>query len=131
MATITDIFKQQHRRSPRHIESKIQQGMVQWFRAQYPRYICAAIPNGGFRNPHEAAIMRSEGVLAGFSDLIVIAEGNVLFVEVKAAKGKQSPKQEVFQADVERLGFQYSVCRSLDDFRFTVMRWLREKLGKW
>lgn len=122
--------KQSHRQ-PRHIESKIQQGMVQWFRAQYPRYICAAVPNGGYRTPREAAIMRSEGVLAGFSDLIIIAQGNALFVEVKTAQGKQSPKQKVFQDAVERLGFQYSVCRSVDDFRMVVARWLRDKLGKW
>lgn len=38
------------RRKPRHIESNIQQAVVKWFRMQYPRFIIAAVPNGGFRS---------------------------------------------------------------------------------
>lgn len=116
--------KSNHR--PRHIESQIQRQMVQWFRLQYPKYIIAAIPNGGQRNALEAKIMKGEGVLAGFSDLIIIAYNNVLFIEVKTKEGRQSELQKKFQADVERLGFQYSVCRSLQDFQMTVEKWFRD-----
>lgn len=128
-----DFLKKQNQpkgnRRPRHIESQIQRQMVQWFRLQYPKYIIAAIPNGGRRNALEAKIMKGEGVLAGFSDLVVIAEANVLFVEVKTKEGRQSELQKKFQADVERLGFQYSVCRSLQDFQLTVEKWLRDMLS--
>lgn len=113
------------RRPPRHIESQIQRQMVQWFRLQYPQYIIAAIPNGGYRNSLEAKIMKAEGVLAGFSDLIIVAHKKVLFVEVKTKQGCQSKLQEKFQADVERLGYQYSLCRSLPDFCLTVNNWLK------
>ena len=114
---------------PRHIESQIQQSMVRWFRLQYPKYIIAAIPNGGRRNALEAKIMKSERVLAGFSDLIIIADNNVLFVEVKTKDGYQSDLQKQFQSDVERLGFQYSICRSLDDFICTIEKWIRDKFS--
>ncbi len=114
-------------RKPQHIESQIQRQMVQWFRLQYPRYILAAIPNGGRRNALEAKIMKGEGVLAGFSDIIIIADRNVFFVEVKTKAGRQSKRQKKFQADVERLGFQYSICRSLQDFQLTVEKWLRDR----
>ena len=117
------------RSKPRHIESHIQIQMVKWFRLQYPRYIIAAIPNGGQRSALEAKIMKGEGVLAGFSDLIVIAKGNVLFVEVKTKDGKQSDFQMKFQSDVERLGFQYSICRSLEDFIMTVEKWIKDKFS--
>lgn len=117
------------RATPRHLESKIQQSMVRWFRLQYPKYIIAAIPNGGQRNALEAKIMKGEGVLAGFSDLIIIADNNVLFVEVKTKNGYQSESQKQFQSDVERLGFQYSVCRSLEDFMFTVEKWVKDKFS--
>ena len=117
------------RSKPRHIESHIQIQMVKWFRLQYPRYIIAAIPNGGQRSSLEAKIMKGEGVLAGFSDLIVIAKGNVLFVEVKTKDGKQSDFQIKFQSDVERLGFQYSICRSLEDFIMTVEKWIKDKFS--
>ena len=117
------------RSKPRHIESQIQIQMVKWFRLQYPRYIIAAIPNGGQRSALEAKIMKGEGVLAGFSDLIVIAKENVLFVEVKTKDGKQSDLQIKFQSDVERLGFQYSICRSLEDFIMTVEKWIKDKFS--
>ena len=117
------------RSKPRHIESHIQIQMVKWFRLQYPYYIIAAIPNGGQRSALEAKIMKGEGVLAGFSDLIVIAKGNVLFVEVKTKDGKQSDFQMKFQSDVERLGFQYSICRSLEDFIMTVEKWIKDKFS--
>ena len=117
------------RSKPRHIESKIQIQMVKWFRLQYPRYIIAAIPNGGQRSALEAKIMKGEGVLAGISDLIVIAKENVLFVEVKTKDGKQSDLQIKFQSDVERLGFQYSICRSLEDFIMTVEKWIKDKFS--
>lgn len=114
---------------PQHKESQIQRQMVAWFRLQYPKFIIAAVPNGGFRNKLEASIMKAEGVLAGFSDLIIIADGNVLFVEVKTAKGYQSDLQKEFQANVERMGFQYSVCRSLQDFQLTFEKWLKSKFS--
>lgn len=121
--------KRKPRSKPRHLESQIQQSMVRWFRLQYPKYIIAAIPNGGQRNALEAKIMKGEGVLAGFSDLIIIANNNVLFVEVKTKDGYQSDLQKQFQSDVERLGFQYSVCRSLEDFMFTVEKWVKDKFS--
>ena len=37
------------------------------------------------------------GLLSGVSDLIVVLEGKVLFVEVKNEKGKQSQKQKYFK----------------------------------
>ncbi len=116
-------------RKPRHLESRIQRQMVMWFRLQYPQYIIAAIPNGGQRNALEAKIMKSEGVLAGFSDLIIIANNNVLFVEVKTKTGRQSELQKIFQANVEKLGFQYSVCRSLQDFQMTIEKWFKDRFS--
>lgn len=112
------------RRKPRHIESEIQQSAVSWFRYAYPSYIIAAIPNGGSRNVLEASNMKREGVLAGFSDLIVIADHKVLFVEIKTPSGRQQQSQREFQHRVEVLGHRYVVCRSLDDFMQKVKDWL-------
>lgn len=122
-------FARKPRATPRHEESHIQIQMVNWFRLQYPSYIIAAIPNGGRRNAIEAKIMKGEGVLAGFSDLIIIARENVLFIEVKTKDGYQSDLQAKFQSDVERLGFQYSICRSLDEFILTIEKWLKDKFS--
>lgn len=114
------------KRKPRHIESEIQQSVVQWFRMKYPNYIIAAVPNGGFRNAREAAIMQREGVLAGFADLIIIAKQNILFLELKTPIGVLSKKQKEFQEKVNNLGFQYVVCRSFDQAVMVIVSWIKK-----
>lgn len=121
--------KKKTKRKPQHKESRIQKQMIEWFHLQYPNLVIAAVPNGGRRNALEAKIMKGEGVLAGFSDLIIIAPKNVLFVEVKTEDGRQSEKQAVFQKNVEKLGFQYSICRSLEEFILTIEKWLKDKFS--
>ena len=115
------------KRKPRHIESEIQQSVVQWFRMKYPNYIIAAVPNGGFRNAREAAIMQREGVLAGFADLIIISKQNILFLELKTPIGVLSKKQKEFQQKVNNLGFQYVVCRSFEQVVIVVESWIKKK----
>lgn len=114
------------KRKPRHIESEIQQSVVQWFRMKYPNYIIAAVPNGGFRNAREAAIMQREGVFAGFADLIIIAKQNILFLELKTPIGVLSKKQKEFQEKVNNLGFQYVVCRSFDQAVMVIVSWIKK-----
>lgn len=114
------------KRKPRHIESEIQQSVVQWFRMKYPNYIIAAVPNGGFRNAREAAIMQREGVLAGFADLIIISKQNILFLELKTPIGVLSKRQKEFQQKVNNLGFQYVVCRSFDQAVMVIVSWIKK-----
>ena len=114
------------KRKPRHIESEIQQSVVQWFRMKYPNYIIAAVPNGGFRNAREAAIMQREGILAGFADLIIISKQNILFLELKTPIGVLSKKQKEFQQKVNNLGFQYVVCRSFDQAVMVIVSWIKK-----
>ncbi len=51
----------------------------------------------------------------GMSDLVCIKDGRVVFLEIKATKGKQSDKQIKFQAEIEFYGGRYLVARSLED----------------
>lgn len=129
-----DEFKKRYiqaktRRKPRHIEEDIQTACVSWFRVMYPRYLCFAAPNGGSRNVVEAAHMKAAGVLAGVSDLIIVGDRSVLFVEMKTKTGRQSERQKDFQRSVERLGFEYKVCRSLADFQQVVTRWINDRFA--
>ena len=115
------------RRKPRHEESGIQQACVTWFRYAFPRYLVFSVPNGGSRNVVEAANLKKEGALAGVSDLIVVADHKVLFVEMKTARGRQRETQREFQRRVEVLGHRYVVCRSVDDFMRAIKEWLGER----
>ena len=79
-------------------EANLQAACVRWFRYQYPKYsmILFAIPNGGSRNPIEAVNLKSQGVVSGVADLILLTSNGVfssLCIEMKADKGKQTENQ--------------------------------------
>lgn len=108
-------------------ESRIQKACVRWFRLQYPRLVLFAIPNGGNRNAVTGAILKSEGVLAGVSDLMLMhpAGGyHGLCIEMKTPKGRQQESQKQFQRQAEAAGYKYIICRSLDSFVAEIREYL-------
>ncbi len=113
----------------RHLEGDIQESCVKWFRYAYPHYILFAVPNGGTRNSREAVQLKREGALAGVADLIVVIERAILFVEMKTKKNRQQETQKEFQKNVERLGHQYVVCHSLQEFQLAIERFIKDRFG--
>jgi len=103
-------------------ESKIQQEIVLFFNNNYclknhkPRCAIFSVPNEG-KSRREILRKKAIGLMSGVSDLIVIMEGQVIFVEVKTPVGRQSERQEAFEEIVSNLGFKYYVIRSLDQFK--------------
>lgn len=57
----------------------------------------------------------SMGFPQGFSDLLALRQGRVLFLEIKAPGGQLSRHQERFRDEVQAHGGEYVVCRSLED----------------
>ena len=106
-------------------ESKIQQEIVMWFRNNYcllkhnPRSVIFSVPNDS-KDVKEQMRKKATGLYAGVSDLICVHFGKVLFIEVKADNGIQSPRQKDFQNIVESQGFEYYVVRSLDEFKLKI-----------
>lgn len=106
-------------------ENKIQSSAVQWFKNNYclkhhkPKCVIFSVPNEAIQKMawKQISSFKAMGLKAGVSDVIVLLEGKVLFIEFKAAKGVQKPKQRDFQQAVEALGFDYHICRSLEDFQ--------------
>jgi hypothetical protein len=80
--------------------------------------ICFSVPNEATRNNSKYI---QSGVLAGVSDLIVINNGKILFIECKDYKGRQSDKQKEFENIVSLQGFKYFLVRSLDEFKKIVI----------
>lgn len=70
---------------------------------------------GGQSGRTRQAILAGMGVCAGFSDLIVLSEGRVLFLELKSKTGRLSPAQEQFRDQVQAQGFAWAMVRSIDD----------------
>ena len=94
-------------------EHRIQQAIVRYLR--YSGYFVFAVPNGGKRDKIAGKILKDEGALAGVADLIIVMPSEVIFVEVKTDKGKQSEAQQHFQKVVTDLDHTYLVWRSVDD----------------
>lgn len=109
------------RKRPDDEEHRIQCACVKWFRYQHPecRHNLFAVPNGGRRDKTTGAKMKAEGVLAGVADLILLksnANHGALLIEMKTRIGRQAETQKEWQLLIERDGYKYVVCRSLDDF---------------
>jgi len=98
-------------------ENKIQQEIVQWFRANYyKKGVIFSVPNeraGGYLAMKDLLLT---GLLSGVSDLIVVLPNKVLFVEVKNEIGRQSDKQKNFQLGVTNLNHEYHLVRNLKEF---------------
>ena len=124
-------------------EHKIQCACVKWFAYQHPELagLLFAVPNGGARSKATAGKLKAEGVVAGVADLILMVPRfkkcvhdvgwsntiHGLCIEMKTAKGKQSPEQKAWQEKVWAQGYEYAVCRSLDDFMNTINEYLNEE----
>lgn len=117
-------------------ESKIQQSFIKWFSDKYPQYgkLLFAIPNGGKRSKVTASILKSEGVKSGVADLFLSMPKlyygcpahwkHGLYIETKTEHGEQSPEQKKFQKAVEAQGYEYTICRSIDEFIKTINDYL-------
>lgn len=108
-------------------EHNLQKACVNWFRMQFPSVMIYSIPNGGKRHLKTALKLKAEGAVAGVSDLFVMrAEGGFhgLFIEMKTESGKVSMKQDAFLKKADLEGYQTAVCRSFEDFRATVKKYL-------
>lgn len=116
-----------HKRDEEH---QLQVACCRWFRTAYPHLSLRlnAVPNGGRRDAVTGAKLKAEGVLAGVADLelhIPNATHHGLFIEMKTPKGRLSEAQCRWRdAVTERGEYQYTVCRSLDEFRKTVQDYI-------
>lgn len=105
----------------RHNEDSLQISCVRWFSMQYPQYapLLHHSPNGGWRNIREAARFKAMGTKAGFPDLFLCVpntEAHGLFVELKTPTGRQTTAQVAWQEASRKQGYDYAVCRSIDEF---------------
>ena len=97
-------------------EADAQRAIVQALRVVLPRtaiiHHCAnEVTEAGSRGAKRQAILVGMGVHAGFADLMVICEGRVLFLELKAPKGRLRAEQEAFRDAVLAQGFGWALVR--------------------
>jgi len=85
----------------------------------HPGIIAFAIPNGGKRDPREAARMKREGVLAGVPDVFVALKKEPyggLFIEMKnQLGGSVSESQKRIQAALIGSGYKVVTCNGANE----------------
>ena len=93
---------------------------AQWLSGKYPELkLMHHIPNGGSRNPVEAARLKAQGVLAGIPDIFLPAargEYHGLYIEMKRQKGgRLSEDQKIMIDALRHQGYRVVVCRGCED----------------
>lgn len=98
-------------------ESEHQASLIRWAQLQRGKYpelaLLFHIPNGGTRDPVEAAHLKAQGVKKGVSDLFlpVARRGyHGLFIEMKRPHGRVSPEQQLFGDNVTKQGYLFHIA---------------------
>jgi hypothetical protein len=81
------------------------------------------VPNGGYRRPIEAAIMKGLGVKAGVPDVICIHRGQIFAMELKSAGGRATAKQRETIAAMEAAGAHTCIAEGLDRALTALEQW--------
>jgi hypothetical protein len=97
---------------------------VKWFTLQYPDYVIHHSSNHKL-SKQQGANDKLLGFTAGYPDLTIILNNKVLFIEVKAPKGKESNKQQEIKNKLRNLGHDYFIVRSLDEFMEIVITFVQ------
>jgi hypothetical protein len=72
------------------------------------------VPNGGYRHPREAAILKGLGVRAGVPDVLAIKGGQAYGLELKADTGRTTPEQQRTLEAMAKAGTIVAVAYGLD-----------------
>jgi VRR-NUC domain len=98
-----------HRRA--RPEDAIQRAVTEHYRQRAAAGVFMfAVPNGGYRRPVEAAIMKATGTIAGVPDTIWIKDGRVFAIELKALGGRLSDAQLKTMAEMRDAGAVVAVA---------------------
>jgi hypothetical protein len=96
-------------------EVQIQRAIVQHYRARAADGVFMfAVPNGGFRRPIEAAILKATGTVAGVPDTIWVKGGQVYALELKSPGGRPTEAQLATIAKMEAAGAFCCIAEGLD-----------------
>ena len=95
-----------------HLRQRSASGLVWWH-----------TPNGGRRNPVEAAIFSGLGVRPGVADLILLHDGRAFALELKTERGRPTTAQMQFISEFRAAGGEASIANGLDEAMRLLEAW--------
>ena len=102
-------------------EAELQRACVRWYRMQYAKDAMLLYMNHqNGKNMTEQSILKGLGLVSGVADLTLLHQGKAYFFELKSPNGKQSQRQEEWEMEVTRHGFDYYLINDLDTFMLVV-----------
>jgi len=110
-------------------EDKIQHKCIMFFDAQYPQYRGLLYHN--YNNPPnkvKGGILKGLGLKKGIPDLffaLPINGKHGLYIEMKTATGKLEKEQIKYQKLLAGVGYNWELCRSLDEFITVIETYLK------
>lgn len=112
-------------------EALEQERLMLWLRTRHRAVydLTFAIPNGGSRNPREAANLKKTGVKSGVPDLLVAVPTRRfpgLFIELKAKGGTPTQNQIAWLDRLADSGYAVVVCNGWEAARNAITDYLEE-----
>lgn len=97
-------------------ENEIHRAIVAQLRGRAaPGVVYWHTPNDGKRSHASAKRLQAMGMRAGVSDLCFVHDGDFFALEIKSAKGRATPEQDQFKADIIAAGGCAWIVNTLDD----------------
>src|SRR5262245_56869164 len=81
------------------------------------------VPSGGWRSPVEAMVFKSLGVTAGVPDLLIVHDGRLYGLELKAEGGRLSEAQRTTIEAMRRGGAIVAVAQGIDQALAQLEAW--------
>jgi hypothetical protein len=109
-------------------EAKIQHSCIMWFDKEFPQYRGLLYHN--YLNPPNAVtgrILKGLGLKKGVPDLtfaLPINGKHGLYIEMKTAKGTLQKEQIKYRDLLQKVGYNWELCRSLEQFQTIIKNYL-------
>jgi VRR-NUC domain len=108
----------------RQPEAQIQRAVIEHLRWRgVPNSFAFHPANGGWRTAVEGAILKSMGVVAGVPDVIIINNGKVFGLELKAEDGRLTDIQRETIETMRRAGAVVAVAHGIDEAITQLENW--------
>lgn len=102
-------------------EEQLHQNCYVWFHNTYPHLrglLCYNLNNS--KNRIDGSRNKAKGLQAGRADFTFYFDGTATFIELKNETGTQSTQQKDWEKLVKMNGFNYYICKTLNDFQHAI-----------